>query len=128
MSRFVCQNLQYILSGNVASITGNTITPSNGYSLIPVNFNSKAEFVETAKEKNGNIYYEQSLEITLKYTLISEITALHEANLIVELKKPDDTVFAWGSIMPLNPVRCTFETQNGFAYIKFSRLTSLNEF
>jgi hypothetical protein len=125
---FICQSIQFIGAHLCQSVGSSIIVPKPNNHLEEINFINKAEFEEIMKLRNGNVYYEQSLVITAKYSTASEIQEFNKAHMILQVDILGKSSFIWGRIFPYNPVLTEIETNNGFAKITFRRECSEPEF
>jgi len=126
MANLICQNIRYLPIRFLSSITNNVIIPLTGYVLSDLSLKNKLVFVETQKQRNGNDYFEQSLQVIVDNISAINTVELLIDNLILEVTPFDKQAFIWGNIA--NPVMVEIKTENGEVEIKFFRNSILPEF
>lgn len=123
MSYFSCYSAKYILLQNSELDLNGNVAPKPGFEFIELSAQDKLTFSEEGKNKSGNPFYEQSLDIIFRYDLADDIRSLHNSLLILELTRLDGSKFIWGGPNPLNPVQVSMNTEKAITELKLTRNT-----
>ncbi|MCD6566522.1 MAG: hypothetical protein J7K53_11345 [Bacteroidales bacterium] len=121
MPKYTCKNVEYIFAHQCEVDGSGNVVPKSGETYKELNSRNKVEFSENAKNKDGNIFYEQSLKMLIYFNDINIVKELSNSHLILRLTDLNGNVFIWGALMPYNIVQVNIDTIDNTAELDFFR-------